>query len=103
MGDFREGEQIEAIGSELIGIRQAMYRAKARGKWLLVWTRTERAFPTDTMVELLWRCALPLTNRNGLAESNHVPIGSKESPLELMLKSGQLPYIPAREYGWELG
>ena len=30
------------------------------------------------------------------------PLTQKESPLELMLRSGQLPYVPAREYGWEL-
>ena len=81
-----------------------MYRARARGRWSLVSTRTERASLAGTMVGPLWRCCLAAYESERLGRAKVTfPLAQKESPLKLMLQSGQLPYIPAREYGWELG
>ena len=104
LGDFREGEQIEAIGSELIG--DSTGNVPSEGAWEMVACLDEDRESVSSGYD--GRAALEMclaayeSERLGRVKITF-PLAQKESPLELMLKSGQLPYIPAREYGWELG
>ena len=104
LGDFREGEQIEAIGSELIG--DSTGNVPSEGTWEMVACLDEdresvsSGYDGRTALEMC--LAAYESERLGRVKITF-PLAQKASPLELMLKSGQLPYIPAREYGWELG
>ena len=104
MGDFREGEQIEAIGSELIG--DSTGDVPSEGAWEMVACldedRESVSSGYDGRIALEMCLAAYESERLGRVKITF-PLAQKESPLELMLQSGQLPYIPAREYGWELG
>ena len=104
LGDFREGEQIEAIGSELIG--DSTGDVPSEGAWEMVACLDEDRESTssgyDGRIALEMCLAAYESERLGRVKIPF-PLAQKESPLELMLQSGQLPYIPAREYGWELG
>lgn len=104
LGGFREGDQIEAIGSELIG--DSTGNVPSEGAWEMVACLDEDRESVSSGYD--GRAALEMclaayeSERLGRVKITF-PLAQKESPLELMLKSGQLPYIPAREYGWELG
>ena len=104
LGDFREGEQIEAIGSELIG--DSTGDVPSEGAWEMVACldedRESVSSGYDGRIALEMCLAAYESERLGRVKITF-PLAQKESPLELMLESGQLPYIPAREYGWELG
>ena len=104
LGDFREGEQIEAIGSELIG--NSTGDVPSEGAWEMVACLDENRESVssgyDGRVALEMCLAAYESERLGRTKITF-PLPQKESPLELMLQSGQLPHIPAREYGWELG
>ena len=104
LGDFREGEQIEAIGSEIIG--DSTGNVPSEGAWEMVACLDEdresvsSGYDGRTALEMC--LAAYESERLGRVKITF-PLTQKASPLESMLKSGQLPYIPAREYGWELG
>ena len=104
LGDFREGGQIEAIGSETIG--DSTGNVPSEGAWEMVACldedRENISSGYDGRAALEMCLAAYESERLGKAKITF-PLAQKESPLELMLQSGQLPYIPAREYGWELG
>ena len=104
LGDFREGEQIKAIGSELIG--DSTGDVPSEGAWEMVACldedRESVSSGYDGRIALEMCLAAYESERLGRVKIPF-PLAQKESPLELMLQSGQLPYIPAREYGWELG
>ncbi len=104
LGDFREGEQIEAVGSEIIG--EATGNPPSEGAWEMVacLDADQEELPSsgyDGRAALEMCLAAYESERLGRAKVSF-PLTQKESPLELMLKSGQLPYVAAREYGWEL-
>ena len=104
LGNFREGEKIEAIGSELIG--NSTGDVPSEGAWEMVACldedRESVSSGYDGRIALEMCLAAYESERLGRVKIPF-PLAQKESPLELMLQSGQLPYIPAREYGWELG
>lgn len=104
LGDFREGEGIEAIGSELIG--DSTGDVPSEGAWEMVACldddRESVSNGYDGRAALEMCLAAYESERLGRVKITF-PLAQKESPLELMLQSRQLPYIPAREYGWELG
>ena len=103
LGHFREGEQIEAIGSELIG--DSTGDVPSEGAWEMIACldedRESVSSGYDGRIALEMCLAAYESERLGRTKIAF-PLAQKESPLELMLKSGQLPYIPAREYGGEL-
>ena len=103
LGDFREGEQIEVIGSELIG--DSTGDVPSEGAWEMIACldedRESVSSGYDGRIALEMCLAAYESERLGRTKITF-PLPQKESPLELMLKSGQLPYIPAREYGGEL-
>ena len=104
LGAFREGEEIEAIGSEIIG--DSTGNPPSEGAWEMVACldedRESVSSGHDGRAALEMCLAAYESERLGRAKVTF-PLTQKESPLELMLQNGQLPYIPAREYGWELG
>ena len=104
LGDFREGEQIEAIGSEIIGESTGDVPSEGAGEMVACLDEDRESISSgdDGRVALEMCLAAYESERLGRVKVTF-PLAQKESPLELMLQSGQLPYIPAREYGWELG
>ena len=104
LGDFREGGRLEAIGSEIIG--ESTGDVPSEGAWEMVACldedRESVSSGYDGRVALEMCLAAYESERLGRVRVTF-PLAQKESPLDLMLQSRQLPYIPAREYGWELG
>ncbi len=104
LGAFREGDEIEAIGSEIIG--DSTGNPPSEGAWEMVVCldedRESISNGYDGRAALEMCLAAYESERLGRVKIRF-PLTQKASPLELMLKSGQLPYIPAREYGWESG
>ena len=104
LGDFREGEQIEAIGSDLIG--DSTGDVPSEGAWEMVACLDEDRESVSSGYDgraALEMCLAAYESERLSRTKITFPLSQKESPLELMLQSGQLPHIPAREYGWELG
>ena len=103
LGNFREGEPIEAIESEILG--ESAGSPPCEGAWEVVACLDENRESISSGKE--GRAALEMclgayeSERQGRVRVSF-PLTIKESPLELMLKGGQLPYVPAREYGGEL-
>ena len=104
LGEFREGELIEAIDSERLG--EPVTSPPGEGAWELVACLDEGrrecvSSGYDGRAALEMCLGAYESERQGRVKVTF-PLTIKESPLELMLKSGQVPYIPAREYGGEL-
>ena len=104
LGDFREGERIAPIESEILG--EPVTGPPGEGAWEMVACLDEGRESISSGYD--GRAALEMclgayeSERQGRVKVSF-PLTVKESPLELMLKSGQLPYVPAREYGGKLG
>ena len=104
LGAFREGEEIEAIGSEIIG--DSTGNPPSEGAWEMVACLDEDRESISSGYDgraALEMCLAAYESERLGRDKITFPLTQKESPLELMLQSGQLPYIPAREYGWESG
>jgi predicted dehydrogenase len=103
LGDFREGEPIAATGSEILG--ESTGNPPSEGAWEMVACldedRESISSGYDGLAALEMCLAAYESERQGRVKISF-PLTIKESPLELMLRSGRLPYVPAREYGWEL-
>ena len=101
--DFREGEPITATGSEILG--ESTGNPPSEGAWEMIACldedRESISSGYDGLAALEMCLAAYESERQGRVKISF-PLTIKESPLELMLESGRLPHVPAREYGWEL-
>jgi len=103
LGNFREGELIKSIESEILG--ESVGNPPGEGAWEVVACLDENRESISSGYD--GRAALEMclgayeSERQGRVRVSF-PLTLKESPLEMMLRREQVPYIPAKEYGGEL-
>lgn len=103
LGNLREGELIKSIESEILGKSAGNPLGEGASEIVVCLDENRESISSgyDGRAALEMCLGAYESERQGRVKVSF-PLSLKESPLGMMLRQKQIPYIPAREYGGEL-